>query len=38
MRHDYDNITKFITTDNPKPFTEIDSRLSKCNRVENPGD
>ena len=23
MKQDYDNITKYITTDNPKPFTEL---------------
>lgn len=35
MRQDYDNITKFITTDNPKPFTELILGYQNVTVLEN---
>ena len=35
MRQDYDSITKFITTDNPKPFTELILGYQNVTVLEN---
>ncbi len=35
MNQDYDNITKFITTDNPKPFTEFILGYKNVTVLEN---
>lgn len=35
MRQNYDNITKFITTDNPKPFTELILGYKNVTVLEN---